>query len=286
MIVSTERPSLASAPDLLVLDFDGVVCDGMEEFFESAWRAWQRLDGDRLPVARRGELGARFAKLRPVVEAGWEMALLPALLATTDSSRDAELADAARWPAIRDAWVRDQSIAPQRLADALDAARDAWRCEDHDGWLRRHRFYPGITDWLTDLVARGPLLYILSTKDKRFLDDLFVWQNVPLPTDRIVGKATPRRAKWEVIEELVARHTLPRGGAGVWFVEDRLATLIDVQSAAPHLGAARLFLAEWGYVFPDDGDRARAHAITPLTLVQAVGPFEGWLDHAKWQATS
>src|SRR5262249_10779684 len=141
MIISTERPSLASPPDLLVLDFDGVVCDGMEEFFESAWRAWQRLDGDRLPVSRRVQLGARVAKLRRVVEAGWEMALWPALLATTDPSRDAELADAARWPAIRDAWVRERGVAPQRLADALDEARDAWRREDRDEWLRRHRFY-------------------------------------------------------------------------------------------------------------------------------------------------
>src|SRR5262249_36184467 len=86
--------------------------------------------------------------------------------------------------------------------------------------------------------------------------------------------------------ELAAGHALPAGGAGVWFVEDRLATLLDVQSAAPHLADARLFLAEWGYVFPADGNRARAHAISPLTLVQAVGPFEGWLDHAKGQATS
>jgi phosphoglycolate phosphatase-like HAD superfamily hydrolase len=272
---------LASAPDLLVLDFDGVVCDGMEEFFETAWRAWQSLDGDRLPMVRRGELGARFAKLRPVVEAGWEMALLPALLATTDSARDAELASAARWPAIRDAWVRERGLAPQRLADALDEARDVWRREDRDGWLRRHRFYPGIADLLRDLAARGRLVYVLSTKDKRFLDDLFAWQKVPLPTDRIVGKATPRRPKWEGIEELAARHALPASGAGVWFVEDRLATLIDVQSAAPHLAAARLFLAEWGYVFADNRDRARAHAITPLTLAQAIAPFEGWLDHAK-----
>jgi hypothetical protein len=34
-------------------------------------------------------------------------------------------------------------------------------------------------------------------------------------------------------------------------------------------------------VFADDRDRARAHAITPLTLAQAIAPFEGWLDHAK-----
>ena len=274
-------PATRIGPGLLVLDFDGVVCDGMEEFFETAWRAWQSLGGDPLPAARRAELAARFTTLRPVVEAGWEMALLPALLATIDASRDAELTDGARWSVIRDAWVRERGLARDRLADALDTARDAWRREDHDGWLRRHRFYPGVADWLRDLVARRQLLYILSTKDKRFLDDLLAWQKVPLPTDRIVGKATPHRPKWDVIEELAARHALPSGGAGVWFVEDRLATLLDVQSAAPHLGAARLFLAEWGYVFPDDGDRARAHAISPLTLAQAVGPFEAWLDHAK-----
>ena len=55
-------------PGLLVLDFDGVVCDGMGEFFESAARALTEVGGK--PIARSSGLQARFAALRPVVESG------------------------------------------------------------------------------------------------------------------------------------------------------------------------------------------------------------------------
>jgi hypothetical protein len=39
----------------------------------------------------------------------------------------------------------------------------------------------------------------------------------------------------------------------------------------------RLFLAAWGYVFPErDPDAARAAGIPVLGLEQAIGPFDGW----------
>ena len=81
MTGAAQPPDVAGAgPALLVLDFDGVICDGMAEFFESSWRAWERVGRAPLPPDRREELRGRFAALRPVVESGWEMALLPALL--------------------------------------------------------------------------------------------------------------------------------------------------------------------------------------------------------------
>jgi phosphoglycolate phosphatase-like HAD superfamily hydrolase len=265
-----------SAPGLLVLDFDGVVCDGMEEFFESAWRAWARLGRAPLP-ARRDELRRRFAGLRPIVEAGWEMALLPALLAETDPARDAGLRDAEGWAAERDAFMRGHALSARELADALDGVRDVWFGADREGWLRAHRFYPGVADWLRRLCAEDRLVYVLSTKEKRFLDYLLAWQGVPLPAERVIGKATPRRAKWDVIAELGARHGLLPDGTGAWFVEDRLATLLELRRDAPRLKGLRVFLAAWGYVFAEDLPRARAAAVSVLTLDQATGPFEAWV---------
>jgi phosphoglycolate phosphatase-like HAD superfamily hydrolase len=265
-----------SAPGLLVLDFDGVVCDGMDEFFESAWRAWERLARVPRPDARREDLRARFGRLRPIVEAGWEMALLPALLAETDPARDVELREVAGWAAARDAFMRAHALSSHELAGALDAARDAWFGAERESWLRAHRFYPGVADWLKKLGVEGPLVYVLSTKEKRFLDYLLAWQGIPLPGECVIGKATPRRAKWDVIAELAARHGLPPDGAGAWFVEDRLPTLLELRKDAPHLRALRLFLAAWGYVFAEDLQRAGAAGIPVLTLEQATSAFSAW----------
>jgi len=84
-----------SAPSLLALDFDGVVCDGLEEYFESAWRTHGLLWGAPADVAPAG-LAERFFSLRPLVESGWEMPLVVrALLAGLD---DATIRR--EWPAL------------------------------------------------------------------------------------------------------------------------------------------------------------------------------------------
>ena len=64
---------------LLVFDFDGVIVDGMAEYWWSAWHACRRLDAapegftpDQVPDA--------FRQLRPWVHHGWEMVLLAAEL--------------------------------------------------------------------------------------------------------------------------------------------------------------------------------------------------------------
>ncbi len=265
-----------AGPALLVLDFDGVICDGMAEFFESSWRAWQHLGRPPLPVGRRDELQSRFTAVRPVVESGWEMALLPALLAQTDATQDVALRSTEGWTSARDRFLASERLEPHALADALDAVRDAWFRADRESWLRAHRFYPGVPDWLRRLSAEDRVVYVLSTKEKRFLDYLLAWAGVSLPADRVIGKAVPRRPKWDVIADLTARHRLPSDGAATWFVEDRLPTLLELRHDAPHLARLGLFLASWGYVFVEDVERAREAGVAVLTLPQFTGRLDAW----------
>ena len=262
-------------PGLLVLDFDGVVCDGMGEMVESSWRTLAEVTTRDMPATRRAELAARFAPLRPAIESGWEMVVLLGVLSERPAADDAELRDGARWAAARDDYLRVHALTPGPIATAFDAVRARWMEKDAPGWLARHRFYDGIAAWLTRLVAERQLVYVLSTKGKPFLDALLAWQNVPLPSDRVIGKAEPKREKWDVLRTLAASHGMGMGD--VWFVEDRLATLIDLRRHAPDVGAARLFLADWGYIFRDrDLDAARAAGIPVLSLAQATGLFDGW----------
>ncbi len=180
------------------------------------------------------------------------------------------------WAEARDVYIRSHALERPRLAAALDGVRDRWLKEDPRGWLARHRFYDGIAAWLSRLVAERRLVYVLSTKGKPFLDALLAAHDVRLPSARVIGKAEPKREKWDVLRELAASHGVEVGD--VWFVEDRLATLLDMRRHAPDLAAARLFLADWGYVFRDrDPAAARAAGIPVLTLAQATGGFDGWI---------
>ncbi len=265
------------APGLLALDFDGVICDGMEEFFETSWRSLADVAGATVPASRHAELAPRFAALRPVVESGWEMVVLLGVLAERESTEDGALRESTRWAAARDAYLRSHGLVQAAVGRAFEAVRDRWMRDDERGWRECHRLYAGIGPWLTRLAGEGRLVYVISTKGKRFVEALLAWQKVSIPPERVIGRVTPKREKWDTVRDLAATHGLRAGGGDIWFVEDRLTTLIDFRHAAPDLPRARLFLADWGYIFPErDPDEARTAGIPVLTLAQMTGPFEGW----------
>ena len=118
-------------PAILALDFDGVLCDGMREYFESAWRAYRRLRPGAPPRPPAG-LFARFARLRPLVESGWEMPVLIHAL-RAGASRASLLRD---WRP--DAWLADLAATREAVGAALDRVRDEWIGHDETGRLASH----------------------------------------------------------------------------------------------------------------------------------------------------
>ena len=68
-------------PNLLVFDFDGVIVDGMSEYWWSARRSCQTL---RRGIDLPQETPERFRQLRPWIHHGWEMVLIAALLSEPD----------------------------------------------------------------------------------------------------------------------------------------------------------------------------------------------------------
>src|ERR1051326_9550302 len=207
----------AMKPGLLALDYDGVVWDCLEEMAESAWRTLPS------PPPLSDELRARFAALRPAIESGWEMVALMGMLTERPAGDDAQLRDAAQFVTARDAWMQTHGRVAAELGAALDAARAKWMADDVRGWLGRPRFYPGIAAWLGKLIAEEQLVYVISRKARQFIEALLVWETVPLQPEYVIGRAEPKREKWDVLQTLAIQHDVQ--ATDVWFVEDRLATL-------------------------------------------------------------
>ena len=118
-------------PRLLALDFDGVVCDGVDEMAETAWRALSEVVPPVAPLTP--ELGARFVALRPAIESGWEMVALMGVVTESAADTDGDLHDGARWAEARDAYIRRHALertASRMPCEALNASRRAGRRPD------------------------------------------------------------------------------------------------------------------------------------------------------------
>lgn len=253
-------------PDLLALDFDGVVCDGLQEYFQTAWRAYTQVFSAASASPPSG-LAEQFYPLRPVIETGWEM---PVLLHGLQQGVTAA-AVVADWPGLATQLVTEADVKPADLAAAVDGVRDQWIRQDLTGWLELHRFYPGVLPRIQTALAAGTQIMIISTKEGRFIQQLLARQGVALPPECIWGKEV-KRPKYESLRQLQTAHP----DARLWFVEDRIKALQGVQKQ-PDLPGVGLFLADWGYNLA--ADRAAAEAdprLRVLSLERFGRDFGEW----------
>ena len=238
--------------DVLALDFDGVLCDSAAELGVSAWRAGAGLwpEWQETPEPPAAHLD-RFARLRPLLETGYQAILLLRLL---DHGLD-EATITREFPERCAQLLSGIPGGQPELVRRFGAARDRWIAADLPDWLSRHRFYPGV---MAALARCGPArpVFILTTKQESFVAALFAASGVRLAPERLFGldRGKPKEA---VLAEILRDPAF--GAATVHFVEDRLETLQRI-AGAPGLAAVRLCLADWGYNTLPERAAARADA--------------------------
>ena len=243
---------------LVVFDFDGVIVDGMAEYWWSASHASRRLNlssGELSP----DQVPDAFRRLRPWVHHGWEMVLLASELPHLDLQ----------------AWLRDyrmeQAQALERrgwsavdLQAALDETRrDAVR-DNRSAWLQLHQPYPGLVERLQRFDAEGVDWAVLTTKTAEFTAELL--DSVGLHPWRLDGREAG--AKPEVLVRLQTQRPL------MAFVEDRRATL-EVVRRTPGLEQLPCLLVNWGYLRPDDRENLPS-GIKLIALDDLAEPLARW----------
>lgn len=281
-------------PTILALDFDGVLCDGLVEYWSAAWRAYCQIwsvSENKLGIETKNKgiapnkdclvkppewLPPYFYRLRPVIETGWEMPILIRALLCGVKTEDIW----ERWGEIVREIADSEGIRPQQVEKTLDRTRDRLIEEDLPGWLAMHKFYPGaianLQRWLSGASGEARRdVTIITTKESRFVRELLAREGVDFPEHKIFGKDT-RRSKPDILKNLLS--DLPTESQ-IWFVEDRLKTL-QLVASHPQLSQVELFLVNWGYNTERDRQTAacsdRLHLLSLETFSQ---PLSVWLPN-------
>jgi phosphoglycolate phosphatase-like HAD superfamily hydrolase len=258
-------------PNILALDFDGVLCDGMREYFEASRRTYSKIWPDeRVPDAT---LFPTFQALRPVIMTGWEMPLL--LRAIAQGHPESSLLQ--RWEAVRDELVKSGTpngeVLVGKLAHTLDEVRRDWIATDPQGWLESNNPYCALDD-VRRLLAEPEHAVLVTTKEGEFARQILEHWDIQLAD--IQGKEAGTH-KCENLRTLIADYTTTHGRRpGLWFVEDRLETLQHV-TIHPDLADVGLFLAVWGYNTPETRSSVRPDGrIRLLALEQFRCGLTAW----------
>ncbi|MBF2076924.1 MAG: HAD family hydrolase [Synechococcales cyanobacterium C42_A2020_086] len=265
---------LITPPTLLAFDFDGVLCDGLLEYFQTAWRAYCRIwTQDTQPPEG---LDRQFYRLRPVVESGWEMPVL--LRAVLLGIPETEIF--ASWSTLAPQVAQTTQLSAADIAGIVDGIRDEWISRDLQGWLALHRFYPGVVERLQQLLNSSVDVVIITTKEGRFVQQLLQQQGLVFSGSRIYGKEV-RQPKAQTLRDLLQYLQELGKPSTIWFIEDRLKTLQGIK-AQPDLSEVILYLADWGYNTAADRELAAQDAsIHLLSLAQFAQAFPHWLESPR-----
>ncbi len=240
---------------LVALDFDGVICNGLREYFQTSWRVYSQL-WNVLHRAPSDELAETFYRLRPIVETGWEMPLV--LHALESGLSEAELLR--DWSNLSTGLLQTSNKDAKSIGALVDKTRDQWIGKDFGDWLSYQTFYPGMIEYLKSCDR----FVIISTKEGRFIRALLQPYGIELQDDQLYGKER-QQPKHEILRALKPNY------GHITFIEDRFKTLQTV-AKQPDLDDIELLLADWGYNLESEREAASKSDRTQLvSLAEFTG---------------
>ena len=215
---------------LIFLDFDGVICDSLLETLVSSWRGYYLYRGEAEPAAVPASLRKDFAGLRPYVRAGEDFILIHELIADKTQVHSQEGFDA---------------LAEQRGAETMARYREAFYAarrelldDQRDYWINLNRLYPHMRPVLESL-ASSPRLYILSTKEARYIIEILTAKSIDMDPGRVLSCGA--REKKATILDVLQRRQAERA----LLVDDQIDHLASDWARDPRIEGC---LAAWGYV--------------------------------------
>jgi len=241
--------------EVVALDFDGVVCDGLAECLLVSWLSFgdrvQPDDSITLLDTITSSFKDHFAHCRNFVRHSGHF-IVPFLYgATFETQADFDAAYRTVETGKLEAFLR-----------RFEACRKRLRQDQPEQWFALHALYPGVGSALQ--AAHLPL-FIVTAKDTASVLAILEEASVPLAEDRIYGGVTAKLAAFHDI--------MRRSGCG----PERIAIYDDnVLNVAEARGAGfDAIWATWGYSSPEHQRIAASWSLPSVSLDDFLARLKG-----------
>ena len=235
-----------SAQKVFLFDFDGVIVDGMHEYWHSSLLACERyLNSPNISVDQKlyKTVPNLFKEIRPWVKYGWEMILIVHEIIKTENPLKIHNKEdfINNYHHNCQKILNDNSWNAKDLQKILDKSRKYQIDKDFKSWVNLHNPFFEVINFMKDLKKRKIKTGIITTKGKIFAEKLLKQLNI-FP-ELIFGYESG--TKTNIAAKLTNTYEI------LGFIEDRKKTLIDIKqnSATSHIPC---FLADWGYLKESD----------------------------------
>ena len=253
---------------LLVLDFDGVIVDGIKEYWSSSRQTCLNIFSakEKEIISFPSEIPKTFKAMRPWVHHGWEMVILAAECSNKTSQLNLKGLQnfSKNYQVECSLALKKLGWTPFQLQEALNQTRREAISNNFNQWLNFHQPFSLVTQRLKTLEKEGIEFAVLTTKSIEFTKKLLDCFN--LQPKLVFGHESG--SKVDVLKQLLQKRII-RG-----FIEDRRTTLEKVLEDQT-LGSIPCYLASWGYLKPQDRNNLPSD-IKLLNLDTLQEPISKW----------
>lgn len=234
---------------MLALDFDGLICDGLDECLLVTWNGMHDRRLEDFGPGGLAELPRAFVNQfthcrRFARHLGHFMVAFEPRVVDVDNQAAFEALYAA---------LPEPEI--ERFVAKVNQYRQLVRTSRERAWIDSHALYPGMRGFL---AMRARDLYIVTAKDVDSVEKILASQSVHVNRAHVFGE---RRDKVPALQEIAQREgVLPHE---LCLVDDNLLNVIDARAA----GFGGLW-ATWGYSAPAHHRLADQHRVPRQSLEQ------------------
>ena len=230
---------------LLVLDFDGVIVDGIREYWSSSSQTCLNIlsTKEKEIISFPSEVPKAFKAMRPWVHHGWEMVILAAECSNKTSQLNLKGLEnfSKNYQIECSLALKKWGWTPFQLQESLNQTRREAISNNFNQWLDFHHPFPLVTHRLKTFEKEGIEFAVLTTKSIEFTKKLL--DCFDLQPKLVFGHESG--SKIDVLNQLLQTRIIHG------FIEDRRTTLEKVLGD-PKLKSIPCYLASWGYLKPQD----------------------------------
>ncbi|MFC1483774.1 HAD family hydrolase [Candidatus Neomarinimicrobiota bacterium] len=244
---------------VLALDFDGVICDSVDECLITACNAWNSLQGGSDWITTLDEVEShvaqRFRQHRYLARNAPDFwPILHWALSGDTILDESELAS----------FRLEYAGIIKRFEPTFFEARDRYRSKDPEPWMALNRFYPEFQDGWNQLKGKYPT-HIITTKDLRSIQHFNQQWKLGIPPEHLWTNEQ-RLSKAAIAQRIIDDSGIPP--EELFFVDDHPHHLQDVATTG-----ARCFWASWGYLGASGLSLPEPSSAVSLTRLTDLLPY-------------
>ena len=231
---------------LFLFDFDGVIVDGMKEYWHSSLVVCDNfLNSPEITINETfyNNISKTFEEIRPWVKYGWEMVLIVHEIIKKENNLNDinknKFTD--KYNQNCQKILKENAWLPKDLQNFLNESRKLQIEQDFEKWVNLHNPFLEVIDFIEKLKKNSVKTGIITTKKEAFASKIL--QNLNIFPDLIYGYESGTKVK---IASLLSKEYEIIG-----FLEDRLQTLKEI-NLNPQTNNIPCYLADWGYLKKSD----------------------------------